>query len=169
MCLFRSLPSSFDNVVDNLSTKDNLTYEDAHSHLLDILKKKELQKSESKAYFTANDTKKGTLRESSVPECSWCRKRGFNFKGHTHRNCYKIASDKKKSKAKGKEKEKEKNKDSANAAKFTFNDSDEESADFGKAFAVSTSHSPTHWILDSGCTTHMTSRKDLLTSLLNKK
>ena len=36
MCLFRSLPPSLDNVVDNLSTKDHLTYSIVNKRLLDL-------------------------------------------------------------------------------------------------------------------------------------
>lgn len=37
MCLFRSLPSSFANIIDNLSTKDHLSYDDINAHLQDLL------------------------------------------------------------------------------------------------------------------------------------
>ncbi|KAI0994768.1 hypothetical protein K3495_g13414 [Podosphaera aphanis] len=36
MCLFLSLPSSFENIIDNLSTKEKLQYTDVNNRLLDL-------------------------------------------------------------------------------------------------------------------------------------
>ena len=96
MCLFRSLPPSMENIVDNLSTKQSLQYADVQAHLLDLQTKKSLinSNSSSKAYFSSQDPEK----EDGILICSWCKKRGNYFKGHTHRNCTKLKASKDKKK-----------------------------------------------------------------------
>ncbi|KAI0991728.1 hypothetical protein K3495_g16459, partial [Podosphaera aphanis] len=55
MCLFLSFPPSFENVIDNLSTKENLRYADVNNRLLDLSSNKSSTSpsaaSSSKAYF----------------------------------------------------------------------------------------------------------------------
>ena len=52
MCLFRSLPSSMKNIVDDLSIKDGLKYAETSANLLDIIPERTLVNiPSSKAYF----------------------------------------------------------------------------------------------------------------------
>ncbi|KAI0994197.1 hypothetical protein K3495_g13985, partial [Podosphaera aphanis] len=161
MCLFRSLPRSMDNVIDNLSTKIDLTYPDVSAHLADLWTQKTLSthRSPSTAYFTAKDARKG----QNTKECSWCKKRGYYFTGHSHRECRKL-------KAQHQQKD---HTGSANVAaapeRTSEEDYDNDIAVSEKAFVTSLHQFPAHWILDSGCSTHMTSRKDLFSSIVSKK
>ncbi|KAI1000253.1 hypothetical protein K3495_g7950 [Podosphaera aphanis] len=94
MCLFRSLPSSLENVIDNLSTKDNIKNADVNKRLLDLHSTKLPinNSSSSKAYFTTKDNSgKGKERQK---ECNWCKKLGFYYKGHVHSECRKLKAHK---------------------------------------------------------------------------
>ena len=98
--LLHSLPTSMANVVDNLQTKDSLTYNDVRSRLLDhassssagmigdaFLVKKSNKKKDRNSNNSQN--KGNDLKPSIAPadECSYCWKRNLPSKGHTHTNC----------------------------------------------------------------------------------
>jgi len=90
--LLISLPSSMDNIVDNLQTKERVTYEDVRAKLLDI--------SANKSVATAGNSKtayrvqrSGEASRPKSPEekdCTWCRKRKMRSQGHTWNECRKL-------------------------------------------------------------------------------
>ncbi|KAI1001762.1 hypothetical protein K3495_g6443 [Podosphaera aphanis] len=53
MCLFRSLPTSKVNIIDDLMTKDSIKSADANKRLLDPQSQKTVNGSHSKPYFVA--------------------------------------------------------------------------------------------------------------------
>ena len=102
--LLHSLPPSMANVVDNLQTKDSLTYNDVRSRLLDLassssagmigdaflVKKSNKKKDRNSNNSNNHNQDKGNdLKPSIAPadECSYCWKRNLPSKGHTHTNC----------------------------------------------------------------------------------
>ena len=78
-----------DNIVDNLQTKERVTYEDVRAKLLDI--------SANKPVTTAGNSKTAyriqrsgeTSRPKSPEEkdCTWCRKRKMRSQGYTWNEC----------------------------------------------------------------------------------
>ena len=172
MCLFRSLPPSLDNVVDNLSTKDHLTYSIVNKRLLDLQHSRyAIDNSSSKAYAIGKP--KGNFKGNSfskysdkVLECTWCKKYGDDYVGHTHTRCQKLQNYQKQ-KAKRKRASRDGNKAHLASGPSVISSEDSGISDLSehKAFSSSSSILPRHWILDSGCTAHMTSRKELLTSI----
>ena len=172
MCLFRSLPSSMENIVDNLSTKENPKYADVSAHLLDLISKKaSTNNSTSKAYFVGNDDLPEKGKQTEKKECSWCKKHGFYFKNHNHRDCKRLRATKEKE---GNNRTKAYPRSSANtvsAPNKGSQDCDNCSHIISeKVFSTSISRtSPSNWILDSGCSTHMTSRKDLFSSIESQR
>ena len=82
--LLISLPSSMDNIVDNLQTKERVTYEDARAKLLDISANKSIATAGT-AYRVqrSGDTSRPKSPEEKDCTCSWCRKRKMRSQGHT--------------------------------------------------------------------------------------
>jgi len=68
-----------DNIIDNLQTKDNLTYDDVHARLLDLNANHTLPKGKGEKAYRIQ--KSGTT--DGTKECSWCKKTGFQREG-TH-------------------------------------------------------------------------------------
>ena len=166
MCLFLSLPPSMENIIDNLSTKENVKFADVNKRLLDLSATKITSiPSSNKAYSVENTNTRG----EKILECTWCKKHGGKYKGHVHSKCLKLQ---KHLEQKSKNQNKQKFND-VNRAHIAM-DSSEDSlsnikyADIGhdKAFLAAHSTSPSFWILDSGCSAHMISRKDLLSNIV---
>jgi hypothetical protein len=88
--LLVSLPESMNNIIDNLQTKGDLTFEDVHSRLLDLNANHSFGNRGEKAYLVE---KSGKLN-NGPKECTWCKKRGFNAKGHTWKECNKLKASK---------------------------------------------------------------------------
>ncbi|KAF5205376.1 Gag-pol polyprotein [Thalictrum thalictroides] len=172
MCLFRSLPSSMENIIDNLSTKENIKYADVYKRLLDLSSQKFANSlnQKSKAYFISKDPHLG--KESKKKECNWCRKRGDRYQGHVHSDCRKLKAFKENQK---KQENKALNYEKANAVNFPYASSTTtvptNSFAYEKAFAVSSSplNTDRKWILDSGCSQHMSSFKDQFVTMRNHK
>ena len=86
--LFQSLSQTNDNIVDNLQTKENLTYNDIYQRLIDLGSTSNQDSLDNTAYKVKT--------EKPLKECSWCRKQGHPFKGHIWKNCFKLKAFKKK-------------------------------------------------------------------------
>jgi hypothetical protein len=72
--LLASLPSSLDNVVDNLSAKTGLTYEDVTNRLTDLsVHKSRNRKDEDDKALEGKDKAKGNGKKS-MKQCTQCKK-----------------------------------------------------------------------------------------------
>jgi hypothetical protein len=160
MCLFRSLPQSLENVVDNLSTKESLKYANVNKRLMDLQTTRSIASSStsSKAYTAKTEPKQ--------KECTWCKKQGHKrYTGHVHTDCRKLKAHKESSA--GKSKDNESNNNKANVATTSQPDNSQNAptaSDFAteKAFVAQyPSASTTTWTLDSACT----AQKDLFTKI----
>jgi len=98
--LLRTLPPNMDNIVDNLLTKETLSYTDVWTKLLDLSHdtpagsalatyQKPPKKSTNKGKNTASSSGSSSLRPGIPPakECSYCWKRHLHSKGHQHTEC----------------------------------------------------------------------------------
>ncbi|KAI1004681.1 hypothetical protein K3495_g3533 [Podosphaera aphanis] len=86
MSLFLFLPASYENIIDNLSTKEQLRYADINNRLLDwSTNKSSTMSSSSKAYAMAETNPKEKKRE-----CTWCKKHGGRYQAHYHTECRKL-------------------------------------------------------------------------------
>ena len=83
--LLLTFPKSFDNVIDNLQTKENLTYDDVCNRLMDIDLRKD--KSDSKAFYVKHTQK---MRDTNTKECTWCKSKGDKHVGHSWQECFKL-------------------------------------------------------------------------------
>jgi len=99
--LLRSLPESMNNIVDNLQTKENLTYDHVYNKLMDFKIPTAVNSADNKAYKTADVKKKGKelRREPSrkgptafPKECSYCKKHYPTARrvAHTWNECVKL-------------------------------------------------------------------------------
>jgi len=81
--LMLTFPKSFDNIIDNIQTKENLTYDDVCNKLADLDTRKQdrtpSHNTISKAYLST-DTK-------PKKECTWCKARKHKYIGHTFHEC----------------------------------------------------------------------------------
>ena len=98
-----SLSPSMNDIVDNLQTLPNVTYADVISKLQSLRSSNQdtakalssLQRrngksqkgSSSKRSVKPNPTGPGKTPPPNKNECSWCKKHGRPFTGHTHSNC----------------------------------------------------------------------------------
>ena len=98
--LLHSLPESMNNIVDNLQTKEDLTYDHVYNKLMDLKIPTAVNFADNKAYQTADVKGKGKelRREPSrkgptaLPkECSYCKKHYPTARsdGHTWNECVK--------------------------------------------------------------------------------
>jgi len=99
--LLRSLPESMNNIVDNLQTKEDLTYDHVYNKLMDLKIPTAVNSADNKAYKIADVNGKGKepRREPSrkgppaIPkECSYCKKQYPTARsdGHTWNECVKL-------------------------------------------------------------------------------
>lgn len=165
MYLFLSLPYSFNNIIDNLTTKEDLIFADVNRRLLDLNSIKPIDTpSNSKAYFGNNSPS-----NDKIPlECNYCRKHGVNYKDHVHNKCRKLQVYlEQKSKSKGKAKIKLNKSNAAVIPDENITDIIDSDKTYNKAFLSGNTRLSSSWVLDSGCSAHMTSQKDSLKSLQN--
>lgn len=161
MSLLRTLPLSFENVVDNLMSKDRVTFADVNKRLLDIQSSRSSPFGDSKAYFMKDKPSYNTKKKEK--ECSWCKSRNKKYLGHRHSECRQL-------KAFKESEERKHDKEKAHAVKPDFTETDSvQKLEFAveKAF-VSRSSISHPWILDSGTSTHMSPFKDDFSSLSSK-
>ena len=119
--LLRSLPESMNNIVDNLQTKEDLTYDHVHQRLLDLKSPCAASSADNKAYKSADVKGNGKAPGRKSPpkgnsgskECTWCMKHygGVGAKGHTWNECHKL-------KAKNENEKKKKEGSASNTAKI---------------------------------------------------
>ena len=130
-----TLPTSLDNVVDNLTTKESATYNDVCTKLLDLYSDE--SPGESNTAFTTTSVSrndKGKHKEEKI--CTYCKSKGFRGIGHLVGECRT-----RKRYTGGK----------ISAATAMGNVST------GYAFPASENDFPQNsWILDSGASSHMT-------------
>ncbi|KAI1000916.1 hypothetical protein K3495_g7285 [Podosphaera aphanis] len=148
MCLLLSLPALYENIIDNLSTKEKLQFADVNNRLLDLTKNKSstMSSATSKAYSTSEvKPQKGGKRE-----CTWCKKHGGRYQGHYHTECRKLKAHLENNpSSKGKGKERTSTMKNEKAYKVTETSSPDETSDITfaeyKAFsAFSSRPSPSH-------------------------
>ena len=142
--LLLSLPRSFDNIVDNLTTKDNLNYSDVYERLL-ATSNAETIETAYKTETPSKSYKKANPRKDKPSECTWCKSRGFNPNGHIWSKCHKLKAHKE-DKGKGKADQK------ANVAKEKANTPPADTA-----LMVRPTPSPTY--LDTAATSHINNSK----------
>ncbi|KAH8150322.1 uncharacterized protein LAJ45_05533 [Morchella importuna] len=144
--LLASLPKSMSNVVDNIQTKQDVTYEDVRQRLQNLQEETPLTGNNRVLHTRSTPTPNGK-------ECTWCKKRNNPYQGHEYKECRKL-------------KEQNKTRDSNrrrpgrdNSASVVIN----ESSTTVCMVRTDTSPSlPLTWILDSGATSHVTPFKDQL-------
>ena len=106
--LLRSLPSSMDNIVDNLQLKDSLTYVDVRSRLLELsgstnlstngkalnARSPEVNKSTNKKKNSeeSNPTRHGKSEPLKGNQFSCCKKHNYPCEGQTHKFCNRLKS-----------------------------------------------------------------------------
>ena len=71
--LLLSLPKTYDNIVDNLQTKENLTYNDVYQRLINLASASN-QDQDNSAYQVKTNR--------ILKEYFWYHKQGFNYKNH---------------------------------------------------------------------------------------
>ncbi|KAH0605764.1 uncharacterized protein H6S33_004221 [Morchella sextelata] len=135
--LLSSLPKSMSNVVDNIQTKQDVTYEDVRQRLQNL---------DEVAPQTGNKVLH-TRSTTSDKECTWCKKRGQPYKGHEYTECRKLKEQNKNRKGRRKD----------NSASVVVNDSTTTICMVRHDISQ-----PLTWILDSGATSHVTPFKDQL-------
>src|SRR5208337_2017171 len=135
-----SLPTSLDNVVDNLTTKDSLTYNDTCQRLLDLVEGDlKGDDKESAAFVTTIPKKfKKTKSKPTKAVCAYCILKGYRGLGHSEDQCRTKA------------------KDAKEAADLTMED---------YAFIISGTSNMNGWVFDTAATAHMTPRKELVKDL----
>ena len=96
-----------DNIVDNLQTKEKVTYEDIRVKLLDLSANRTVTGNSKMAYRVQKSGDTGNSPKtigSEEKDCTWCRKRKMRSQGHTWNECRKLkAHNAKQKEEKGKE------------------------------------------------------------------
>jgi hypothetical protein len=167
--LLCSLPSSMENVIDNLQTKTNLTYSEVFGRLLDLGAGKSTD-GDDKAYRSfAGPTGSGN---GNGKECTWCKSKKDTYQGHLYSECRKLKAHQKKKKEK-KEKEATAKQTSEVTEATAFKTSEDTEATAFKtseiteatAFMASTNQTSKTWIFDTAASSHMTSDKNTMTDI----
>ena len=144
-----SLPTTLDNVIDNLTTKDTVTYTDICNKLLDLYPTASQTQCDNTAFLSTSgrqDRRKGRsdqARDGKI--CGYCKSKGFRGMGHLESEC--------------RTKKREKG---GTAATAQAANTDQKAY---RRYAFPTTDSrfpPGAWILDSGASVHMTDNLSLL-------
>ena len=116
------------NIVDNLQTKQDLTYDHVYQRLLNLKTPSAVSSADNKAYKSTDvkgkvkaPGRKPPLKgNSGSKECTWCMKHygGVGAKGHTWNECHKL-------KAKNENKKKKKEGSASNTARIGMEETPE--------------------------------------------
>ena len=103
-----SLPSAMDNIVDNIQSKDSLTYVDVPSRLLELSGSTNLSSNgkalnarshkvnklhnKKKNSEKPNPTRPGKTEPPKGNQCSYCKKHNHPYECHTHKFCNRLKS-----------------------------------------------------------------------------
>lgn len=90
MFLLFSLPKSMVNIVDNLQTKGDLSYDDICERLTNLHSTDQIEEQildTDKAFVTNYDKGK---QNGNGKECTWCKSKKDNYMGHTYDQCKKL-------------------------------------------------------------------------------
>jgi len=140
-----SLPTSLDNVVDNLTTKELATYMDVCAKLLDLYPQEQPADTNT-AFATTSPNKSDRIRRKDEKICTYCKSKGFRGIGHLVVDCRTKKRD-----IGGK----------VSAATAM----DDVNLNIGYAFtAMESDFPPDSWILDSGASSHMTPHQSRITN-----
>jgi len=160
--LLRSLPESMNNIVDNLQTKEDLTYDHVYNKLMDLKVPTAVNSADNKAYKSADVRGKGkeTRREPSrkgptatTKECTYCKKHfpTARSEGHTWNECSKLKA------ANLKNKEKK----TVNSAKIGKEETPEPVSTLSSTRTTTKISPYPRWVIDTGASSHMTNNSDL--------
>jgi len=130
-----SLPTTLDNVVDNLTTKESATYSEVCTRLLDLYPAEQPAETNTAfASMSSNRNNRGRSKDEKI--CTYCKSKGFRGIGHLVAEC------------------RTRKKDTGGQASAVAALADKQK---GYAFmAVENEFPPDAWILDSGASSHMT-------------
>ena len=78
------------NIVDNLQTKEKVTYEDVRAKLLDLSVNKAIAGNSKTAYRIQKSSDSLKTIGTEEKDCTWCRKRKMRSQGHTWNECRKL-------------------------------------------------------------------------------
>jgi len=157
-----SLPPSLDNVVDNLQTKLDLTYDQVFARLLDLNVANKSNSADDKAY-SSNQGDKGKNRDNGK-ECTWCKSKKDNFKGHLYTECRKLKAHQKNKKEKKEASAKQTTEISESTAFMAREFTEATASAFMATSGSSGSSQPSKsWFFDTAASSHMTSDKNTLT------
>ena len=146
------------NIVDNLTTKDDLSYSDVLKRLRELDDGGDIKEISDVALTTSTTNKKNKRKkkddqpkpDKDQKDCSYCRKHSpGRSSGHTWQDCRKLKADRENKKiedAKVMEEE-----DVSNPTSI--------------ALHLTSLPTPTSWIFDTAASSHMTSNKDLFDRL----
>ena len=160
--LLRSLPESRNNIVDNLQTKEDLTYDYVYNKLMDLKIPTAVNLADNKAYKSAHDKGKGKEpgREPSrqgptaIPkDCSYCKKHYPTARsdGHTWNECEKLKG----------VNLKDKEKRTVNMAKSGKEETPEPVSTLFSVRTTTQISSYPQWVFDTGISSHMTNNLNL--------
>ncbi|KAH8149540.1 uncharacterized protein LAJ45_06168 [Morchella importuna] len=81
--LLASLPKSMSNIVDNIQTKQDVTYEDVRQRLQNLQEHSRLTGNNRVLHTRNTPTPNGK-------ECTWCKKRNQLYQGYEYKECRKL-------------------------------------------------------------------------------
>ena len=146
-----SLPTTLDNVIDNLTTKETITYTDICNKLLDLYTGTPESSADNAAFVSTNphrNTRKARWTGDSTKnnkQCGYCKSKGFKGLGHLESEC------------------RTKRREKSNTAATAQIRPDNSKLPYRYAFPTTNSRFPSgSWILDSGASAHMTDNLESL-------
>jgi len=165
--LFALLAEAYPNEVDNLSTKESLSYTDVKNKFMSIPSTTSSKSSSGTALTAKKNKSKGkpsasTTSSSKSPEqetCTWCAKHHPSTKvGHN----YKVCRNRKKQNGQGTSSKEDKKKEKKKTKKDEGNTAQDSDSEANVVSANVRTHS---WIFDTGASTHMSPDTDKFINL----
>ena len=164
--LLRSLPESMNNIVDNLQTKEDLTYDHVYNKLMDLRSPTSGNSEGDKAYKTAIVKGKGreqqrSGRSATPKECTYCKKHypSARSEGHAWNECSKLKADNQK---------KKNEKKAGSSARIVVEETSPTVSTSSRTYTTEKSLDP-KWVIDTGASSHMTNNLDLLINFQPEK